>query len=324
MKADFKFFSFGMVYLDKEKGSPIIKTFPIEHMASYAGELGTKKKIKTEMDVEKYSKQKFDVELEQIIDATWIPIGQSNRLTPPDASHGETVMLYKYGESNIIFWDTIGNESDLRKKEHIRMVYSNTSKFKEHLTPKNTYWQSVDCFDKFVKVIHTSDNDGELTTFDIDIQTEKGVLSVYDGRGNYIRLNSADDSISVKANKTVNITTETVNVKCNTYNLECDDMNTYVKNNTNFDTNTQKSVIRDSHTEEVANTYSIKAKTMSFKVTTFLVETKDFLIKSTTTSIKAATATIKASSITLKGLIGLKGVVSASPPISTGATAAKT
>jgi hypothetical protein len=219
--SEFYHYGFGILTEDKKRDVNIIKVFPIEHMGTYSGKLDELKVIKYMTTNELEDPILKSVVVDHTVDATWLPIGQSNRYGSPDVCRGETVSLYKYGDSNVIFWDTMFNEDDLRKKEHLSFGCSNTDDITESLNEKNTYYNSMDTRKKFVKVIHTSDNDGELTTYDIDIDPVEGVLNIYDGRGNYIRLESELDQITIETNEVVNIKTKVVNVDCEDYNLTC-------------------------------------------------------------------------------------------------------
>ena len=220
-------YSIGIVIEDKEKESMMIKVFPLEVQDGVDGELGkTNEEIKSKITNETKIDSDVTTTIVDNIEATWLPISNSNRLTPPDVCGGERVQIYRMGDSNSFFWDTIFNEVDLRKKEHVIFAYSNVPKQGEVLNEKNTYWQGVDCVDKKVKILHTSDNDGEATTYDIDLDTKEGVFSIADGRGNKVSLVSKKDGWMIKTNKLVNVETETMNIKVKTLNIKATDIKT--------------------------------------------------------------------------------------------------
>ena len=53
--------------------------------------------------------------------------------------------------------------------------------------------------------LHTSDNDGELTTYDVLINTKEGVLEIKDGIGNSVLMSSSEGSLTVTMNAKVTI-----------------------------------------------------------------------------------------------------------------------
>ncbi len=123
------------------------------------------------------------------IKARWLNTGSSNRVTPPDVVKGETVFIYKMGEANQYYWTLAFNETDLRKKESVLHLYSNTDEHGEELTDKNSYSSLFDTKNKKINV-KTSANDGEATTWDINLNTKAGVLTVKDGNGNTFKHNA--------------------------------------------------------------------------------------------------------------------------------------
>lgn len=223
MKSQFTIFSFGIVVSDKKKNSNEIEVFPIEFNTEYSGDPTENRDVETKITNELEDKEDKKIKVDNTILASWIPIGQSNRLSSPDVCNGETVLIYRYEESNMFYWDTCFNETDLRKKEHMLIGCSNTDDIEEILTSSNTYYSLIDTREKNVILMHVSDNDGEHTTYDIHIDTKKGVFTMEDGKGNLVQIDSSKDEVNITTNEKVNIKTTEVNVDCTTYNLNCDD-----------------------------------------------------------------------------------------------------
>lgn len=180
-------YSLGIVAEDKETEKDIIKVVPMEHLTDIIGDI-TKTK-------------KFDkIDCKNTIEATWIPFGHSNRMSSPDVIAGETVVIFTYSDTNEYYWTTIFREPLIRRLEKVLYSYSNlpdgarVTEFERD----TSYFAEVDTMNKYVHV-HTSDNDGELTTYDIKVNTKEGFVDIRDGRGNYIKLNSAKDKITANA-----------------------------------------------------------------------------------------------------------------------------
>ena len=92
----------------------------------------------------------------------------------------------------------MGREPLLRKHEDVVYAYSNKPSSDEEYTEDTSYWVRVSTRDKFVH-LHTSDNDGEATTYDILIDTREGKLIATDGLGNRISFSSKQGIIDFSA-----------------------------------------------------------------------------------------------------------------------------
>jgi len=187
----FTFYGYGVVSIKKAENSREISVFSAAHDYDYSGEVNETAPISgIPVTNELRETQTKSITVSHVFIATWLPMHNSNRFNPPDVCAGETVALYKIGNTKDIFWDTHFEEGDLRQNEHYGIMCSNTPAQKEVLTDKNTYWNNIDCIKKMVTMLHTSDNDKELTTHDMTLDTKAGIWQLLDGRGNYIRINS--------------------------------------------------------------------------------------------------------------------------------------
>ena len=222
-------FGIGHVAEDIQENQFWVKVFPIEVMTGGTGDMDapTSKSI----DAESSSGEFKSIVLDKgrTINCKWIPIGASNRVTPPNVCKGEMVMIYNYAGTDQYYWTTMDNEMDLRKNEKATWFFSN-KKGIEAPNLKKAYHFTVDCINKFVRLF-TSSNDGELTTYDFLVNTKKGFIDIKDGKNNFIRLDSEPDTLTITTNKKVNIraadeinieNANTINVKANTtINVEC-------------------------------------------------------------------------------------------------------
>jgi hypothetical protein len=96
------------------------------------------------------------------------------------------------------------NDVSLRKEEIVRYVFSDKPQLDPEEDLDSTYYMEVNTRDKVLK-LHTTDKWGELTTYDIILDTKNGSLQIIDGKTNSITLDSNLDTLTVKTNLTVNI-----------------------------------------------------------------------------------------------------------------------
>ena len=193
MKADnseFKFFSMGIVTETKKENSDQIRVTPIEDFQQAKGYLNeNKRNYEIELPDAQGKKRKTKSTGEDIIVASWLPMGQSNRMTSPNVVANETVILYKYSDTDSYYWDTCMREPSLRRLEHVVHGYSN---LKSGMTPfdkKTSYWSEWDTINKVVR-LHTSKSDGEPFEYDAIIDTKQGVFSFTDDIKNFFKLES--------------------------------------------------------------------------------------------------------------------------------------
>lgn len=203
-----EFYSLGIVTEDKERNSDLLKVCPIEVLPMIDGELGGAEKTMTHQypdsqNVQKSSNTSRGVELV----AKWLPLGQSNRITPPDCIKNETVAIYKYADADEYFWNTIFNEPKIRQLETVLNLYGGEPKALTENTKSNSYWIEVSTHDKYIK-IHTSRNNGEPYAYDIELNTGVGFLEIKDDVGNSLKLDSKEGIFSIITNKKVEIKTK--------------------------------------------------------------------------------------------------------------------
>ncbi|EKD22558.1 MAG: hypothetical protein ACD_84C00046G0002 [uncultured bacterium] len=142
--------------------------------------------------------------------ATWLPLGGSNRITAPDVRRGETVVLYRFADSDEFFWVTLIDDFSLRKLETVVFAFSGTKVEGVKMDAGNTYFLEISTHSKMIH-LHTSKANGEPYSYDIQLNTAEGFLQIQDDDGNFFKFDSADrhivmvnrDQSKVEINKTI-------------------------------------------------------------------------------------------------------------------------
>lgn len=196
MGSGLKIHSMGIVVEDKPEGTDYILVSPVEELNLQESGLIREKSKDFVGNKKSTSSVNFDTEHESknYVRAKWTDISGGNRTTSPDVVAGETVLLLKYAEVDEYFWCDFGREPSLRRLEDVLYSFSNQPSKGAEYDKQTSYWVQVSPRKKLLH-IHTADNDGELTTYDIKIDTKKGHLEIKDGLGNFIEMNSAAGSI---------------------------------------------------------------------------------------------------------------------------------
>jgi hypothetical protein len=228
----FHFHSYGIVAEDNIDNNTEIKIFPVEKLYFENGEALVKKGNLDKDELYKPTDLKLkekvlkvvpeDIELRQLLPeevlplektkylyVEWCGLNNPNRYTPPNVCKGEKVIVYKYSNADIYFWDTLGFELNLRKEDHVVDVYSDKPEINEGDVKagidedlEDTYYIMKSPKNKILK-IHTTDKYGELTTYDITIKTDEGYIEVIDGKGNFFKLDSDGDDFITNINNNV-------------------------------------------------------------------------------------------------------------------------
>lgn len=251
-------YSIGIVAANKELQSREIEVTPIEQMPMLNGELNDNvSSLETKGTTADGSSYESKLNATNSIRAQWLPIGMSNRVTPPDVRRGEHVAIYKYGDHDKYYWTTLQDDLHLRKLETVVYAWSNTREESQTTSPDNTYFLEVSTHKKIVH-LHTAANDGELCTYDIQINTKEGYVAMVDGLGNVFRLNSKaqtfimenpsgnyfkleKDNLNIKLNGSMNIEASGgYNLKTPTINEQGE--RTLQGNQTNSGTTTTKGI----------------------------------------------------------------------------------
>lgn len=252
---------------NKTLDSDIVFVLPIEITPFVEKELTANVESVTETGVDKDDEPyTVTVDTSAAVEADWLRIGHTNRRTSPDVRRGERVMLYRYSDSEELFWDSMGMDDHLRKLETVIWSWSATKEEYPDADSTDTdksYTLEVSTHNKLV-TFRTTKADGEPYAYHMQFDTEYGNFVVTDDVGNYMQIDSPETIITLK-NKDgtewhldkkdiIGYAPRDINVTCDRdYNLNVGrNYNIVVGNNFNLD---------------VGNVHYSEAKTkMQFKV----------------------------------------------------------
>lgn len=263
-------YSIGVVAANKPLNSNEIEVVPTEVTPFLDGELSDNiQDFKSKGKAADGSSYETSLESTASIRATWIPFGNSNRMTSPDVRRGEIVVIYRFGDVDKFYWQTWKNDIKLRKLETVIYAFSNTQDESQDGQPDNTYFFEVSTHKKLV-TFHTSNSDGEPYVYDFQLNTADGSFIFQDDIGNYISVDSknsrielqnsegsridmdrkiinifAPDTINVEAGKVINFKSgESINDETSHITTKADDtVNTVPQTTTSGNVNIQQALI---------------------------------------------------------------------------------
>lgn len=194
-ESQLKLFGIGVVAFDKPVGTDIIQVYPTEHLTFEEGDVPNKKEdMETEVVDISGVPFKGKVVRKAIMTAKWFPDGDDGRQTAPDVVSGETVKIYRYGDSIEYFWKTIFREPKLRRLEHVVFAFCDLKSGREQFELDSSYGICFSTKKKFLN-FWTSMSDGEKFKYEFKFDTKAGTFEVFDNIGNKFGFNSADEDI---------------------------------------------------------------------------------------------------------------------------------
>jgi hypothetical protein len=204
----FTFYSVGIVATTKPLGSDIISVVPMEQLNLADGPLETfsdKRSLNLPNATGKVYSGTFTSTVK--ISATWLPLSDSNRMTAPDVCQNETVMLYRYANTDQYYWTTIFREPLIRRLEHVVYAYGNLRAPLQAWDQNSSYWMLWSTVEKLIH-LHTSKSDGEPYAYDIIIDTKHGSVTIKDDINNSMTLDSPTSTLTVNTNKAAIVNTQ--------------------------------------------------------------------------------------------------------------------
>lgn len=219
-----QFYSLGIVAANKTLSSMSVEITPVEEFPMLDGELtDSKEEYKADTVDNSGAAASTSIDSTTTVKAKWLPINNSNRRSAPDVRRGEKVVLYKFADTDEYWWNTLFNDSKLRRLETVIYAFSDNAAEGVEDTANSTYFLEVSTHRKIMHV-HTSKSDGEPFAYDVQINAKDGIVTIADDAGNSFVLNSKDSRLTMEnvdgsvldLNKTVMTLTASDSVEINT------------------------------------------------------------------------------------------------------------
>lgn len=246
----------GIVSEDKPSGEHYADIFLLEN--SMLGGRDINKKEKEKVSITLVSGQLKQLALDENfkVKAKWLKMGDSNRMTPPDLTKEQHVMIYQKPGYDEYYWVKIFEELDKANQETVTYAWGNKPKDSDDNSAylENAYRLSLSTHEGEVRFATTKANE-EQASYNIVLDTKNGVLGMKDDLSNHIFLDS------VKGNLNIGLTKDsTTKVGENQNSLIIKDMNTQIDGNQNIQlTGALTMVGKDSINHSVKGDYNIES-----------------------------------------------------------------
>lgn len=197
--SNFHFYSIGMVAANKLRGSSVIEVTPIEVTPLLSGEL-TDNITEVELAGSDSLGQSYNVKSKMTasIQAHWIPMSDTNRLTAPDVRRGEVVAIYQFGDSDVYHWACLRDMHYLRRLETVTYVFSADPNAPADPKADNCYYLEVSTHDGVV-TFRTSKANGEPFAYTMQFNTKEGKVVLTDDIDNYFTIDSERNLLEMRS-----------------------------------------------------------------------------------------------------------------------------
>lgn len=182
------------------------------------------------------------------VPAIWKRMGDSSRITSPDVREGSPVALYQVSGQNQYYWTLYGVDVKTFRMETVMYGWNANPKLEEDadFDIDSYYIFKVDTRTGLM-AIRTSQANGEVSAFDIQINAMEGVISaggsnksylVFDDKNHSFTYTNDEDSLfnidkkvaSIYTKDKINLFTEEgINIKTKVLNIQAEEMNVDIK-----------------------------------------------------------------------------------------------
>ena len=207
-------YSFGIVAMDKPLSSKIVEVTPVESFPMSSGTISNNATKYEATGINAQGQSYTDsIDTSNTVQAEWMPLG-SNRVTPPDVRAGERVMLWRMGDSDKYYWVMMMDDLNLRKLETVVYAWNGSPNQSDGTTATTSYFFEVSTHNKMMH-LHTSNANGEVCQFDVQINGGQGIIQMQDDIGNFffmdavnriLQMQTADGTILQLNQKSMTIT----------------------------------------------------------------------------------------------------------------------
>lgn len=191
-------YSIGIAAENKELKATTLEVTPIEDLSMLDGEINSDKTKET-VSSQDSEGAAYDVATSSAnsVKAEWLPMGSSNRLTPPDVRRGESIVLWRFADSDKFFWMTLKDDMRLRKLETAVYAWSGTKDENAKMGGDTYYFFEISTHRGLVH-FHTTKSNGEPFGYDVQINTKDGFIKFQDDAGNFFILDSKEKQVAMQ------------------------------------------------------------------------------------------------------------------------------
>lgn len=197
-KSILKPWSLGLVVKSKVRGSPVIAVTPSEHLTLQSGRPGENTRSLSQDLGDSFGKAGTQrLQGTGVMSAVWFPDGDDYMFNAPMVTAGETVLLYKFGDNDQLFWRTLYSEPTIRRNDWIIFGAGNLRSGNAPIGTDSMYYMEIDTNGEKVLRLKTSRSDGESFVYEILLDAKNNQVTIQDDIGNMLQIDSDESNVKL-------------------------------------------------------------------------------------------------------------------------------
>lgn len=191
-------YSFGYAAKNMEPGQTELEVVPMEKNMFLSGEINSDTDTLTHKGVDAHGNPyEVAVNVSMSIKARWMKFG-SCLASPQFVRRGERVMIYRIADSDRYYWELLGLDDHLRRKDTYTVLISNYDGDDDvdSLNPENSYVIQASTHTGLI-TIQTNTSGGEQWSYNLQLNTKEGYFVIEDSDGQQFLLDSSDKLLSL-------------------------------------------------------------------------------------------------------------------------------
>lgn len=193
-----KLYSYGRVAENKPTSTDVALVIPIEILPLLDGELAVEDtELETTGVDEEGKTYTVKVVTRQAIKCRWLQWG-SNRKSSPDVRRDERVAIYRFGDSDLFYWVSLGLDDHLRRLETVIYRFSNLPDglSDDELDIDNCHVLEINSHKKLINLT-TSKSNGEAFAYTFQFNLAESCVTLSDNDDTWIELDSAETKVTL-------------------------------------------------------------------------------------------------------------------------------
>lgn len=184
--------SYGIVASNKALNSFEIEVTPVEDLPMIDGEISENVSVDEVNGTDSAGTAYQEATTQSnTVTATWLPISEPNRQTPPDVRRGEQVMLYQFGDADKYYWVTTRSDLSLRRLETVIYAFNAFTADGTDVNDESCYVFGISSHQKKIWLT-TSKKNGEPFAYAIELDLDYGKFTITDDAENSFTLDSVE------------------------------------------------------------------------------------------------------------------------------------
>lgn len=211
-----KLYSFGVVAENKPMSTDVALVVPVEVFPLADGELAVDDtELVTEGEDEDGKKYSVKVVTRLAIKCKWLQMG-TNRHTSPDVRRGERVAIYRWADSDIFYWVTLGLDDHLRRLETVIWRFSDVPDglSDEPLSIDNCHTFEISAHRKLL-TLTTAQSNEEPYGYTFQFNLGEGCVTLADTDKNYFEFDSSETKLTMQNRDGTFVSLDKKDLKCN-------------------------------------------------------------------------------------------------------------